>query len=53
MKILNDLILQFEDPLWALNPELAVIDTLLESHPELYSIVKDEIIAGERDTPLV
>jgi hypothetical protein len=29
VKLLNDLKLQFEKELWALNPELAVIDTIL------------------------
>jgi len=29
LKLLNDLKLQFEKELWALNPELAVIDTIL------------------------
>ncbi len=35
MKLLNDLKLQFEKELWALNPELAVIDTILNNHPEI------------------
>ncbi len=35
LKLLNDLKLQFEKELWALNPELAVIDTILNDHPEI------------------
>lgn len=35
-KILNDLKLRFENPNWALDPELALIDTVLEQHPELF-----------------
>ena len=34
-KILNDLKLKFEAALWALDPDLALIDTILEQHPEL------------------
>ena len=52
MKLLNDLVLQFEKPLWALNPELAEIDTILESHVEIYTIVKDEITRGEKNNDL-
>jgi len=32
-KILNDLKLKFEAALWALDPEMALIDTILEEHP--------------------
>ncbi|MDA8156699.1 MAG: hypothetical protein M0Z52_09665 [Actinomycetota bacterium] len=47
MKLLNDLKLQFEKELWALNPELAVMDTILNDHPEIIDIVREEI-TGER-----
>ncbi len=52
MKVLNDLVLQFRDSLWALNPELAVIDTILERYPEIYNFVKDDITAGEKNSRL-
>ncbi len=59
-KIFNDLKLRFEDPNWALDPELALIDTVLEQHPELYEIVKGDIIGigkdseiGRQDSPTV
>ena len=39
-KILNDLKLKYEAALWALDPELALIDTILEQHLELFEIVK-------------
>ena len=42
-KILNDLKLKFENPNWALDPEFALIDTVLEQHPELFEIVKGDI----------
>ena len=60
MKLLNDLKLQFEKELWALNPELAVMDTILNQHPEIMEMVKDDITGGKeasefgrQDTPTV
>ena len=57
-KILNDLKLKFDNANWALDPELALIDTILEQHPELYEIVKEDIKtigkdseAGRQDSP--
>ena len=47
MKLLNDLKLQFEKELWALSPELAVMDTILNQHPEIYEMVKKDITMGE------
>jgi IS5 family transposase len=59
-KIFNDLRLKFDSPNWALDPELALIDTLLEEHPELFDIVKVDIIGigknseiGRQDSPSV
>jgi IS5 family transposase len=59
-KILNDLKLKFDNANWALDPELALIDTILEQHPELYEIVKEDIKtigkdseAGRQDSPTV
>ncbi|HAM52102.1 MAG TPA: hypothetical protein DCP92_15960 [Nitrospiraceae bacterium] len=47
MKLLNDLKLQFEKELWALSPELAVMDTILNQHPEIYEIVKKDLTMGK------
>lgn len=47
MKLLNDLKLQFEKELWALSPELAVMDTILKQQPEIYEMVKNDITMGE------
>jgi len=44
LKLLNDLKLQFEKELWALNPEPAVIDTILSSRPEIIETVKQDIL---------
>ncbi len=59
-KVLNDLKLKFEEALWALDPELALIDTVLEQHSELFEIVKGDIIGtgkdsgtGRQDSPTV
>ena len=48
MKIFNDLVLKFEKSDWSKNPEFGVIDTILEVHPEIYSIFKFDI-AGNDD----
>jgi len=60
MKLLKELELEFESPLWSLNPELAVIDTILENHPSIYEIVSNDISgrekinkAGRQDRPAV
>jgi len=47
LKLLNDLKLQFEKELWALSPELAVMDTILNQHPEIYEIVKQDLRMGK------
>jgi len=60
MKILNDLRLKLEKPNWALNPELALIDTILNEHPRLYEIIVADIMGlnknsevGRQDSPTV
>lgn len=46
MKLFNELKLKFEKPDWSKNPEFGLIDTILETHLELYDIVKDDILSG-------
>jgi IS5 family transposase len=60
MKIFNDLVLKFEKPDWAKNPEFGVIDTILELHPDIYRVFKFDIAGnddvsnfGRGDTPTV
>jgi IS5 family transposase len=60
MKILNDLRLKLEKPLWALDPELALIDTILNENPRLYEIIAPDIMelskgskVGRQDSPTV
>jgi len=52
LKILNDLKLQFEKELWALSPELAVMDTILNQNPEIYEMVKNDITLGQESSSL-
>ncbi|MDO9510806.1 MAG: ISNCY family transposase, partial [Bacteroidales bacterium] len=54
------LTLKFKEPNWALNPEFCVIDTILESHPEIIMMLKSDIIGtegtstfGRKDSPSV
>jgi len=60
MKIFNDLLLKFEKPDWSANPEFCVIDTILESRPDIILMLKSDIIGydkastfGRQDTPSV
>lgn len=60
MKILNDLVLKFDNPIWSLDPELALLDTILDNHPELYDFVSEDILStvknnnlGRQDSPTV
>lgn len=50
MKMFNDLVLRFEKPEWTHNPEFCLLDQLLETHPELYDHVKDDIMRGTKPT---
>jgi IS5 family transposase len=60
MKILNDLRLKLENSNWALDPELALMDTILNENPRLYEIVVPDIMElnksskeGRQDSPTV
>lgn len=60
MKLFADLKIRFEQPNWARNPELGLIDTILEQRPDLLDIVKDDIVGnsknskfGRKDVPSV
>ena len=46
MKIFNDLTLRFEQQVWLKSPELAVIDSIITSSPQLVEIVTDDITKG-------
>jgi IS5 family transposase len=60
MKLFEPLVLKFEDANWSRNPEFGLIDTILELHPELIRMFKDDITMGQgekqfgrKDTPSV
>ncbi|MBI4726012.1 ISNCY family transposase [candidate division TA06 bacterium] len=64
MKLFADLCLRFENPLWAHYPELAVMDSILDTHPELLKLVEQDILGisndkgfrsrfGRKDTPSI
>ena len=60
MKLFEDLKIKFEKPDWSRNPEFGLIDTILEQHRELYSILSIDITTGckantfgRKDTPSV
>ena len=60
MKLFEDFQLKFEQPNWARDPELGLIDTILEQHPYLYKLLSKDItkgckhsVFGRGDTPSV
>lgn len=60
MKIFEDFQLKFEQPNWARDPELGLIDTILEQQPNLYKLLSSDItkgckesVFGRGDTPSV
>ncbi|MEX2007864.1 MAG: ISNCY family transposase [Candidatus Levyibacteriota bacterium] len=50
MKLFSALTLKFEKSDWSRNPEFGLIDTLLEQHPELLLIVKEDIMGKEKES---
>lgn len=50
MKLFNEFRLKFEKPDWSRNPEFGLIDTILETHPELLNIVKGDILSGTHES---
>jgi len=46
MNIFDNLRIKFETPVWGLIPELAVIDHILETRPDIITIVKKDILEG-------
>jgi len=60
MKIFEPLVLKFEDGNWASDPELGLMDTILEQNPKLIKMLEKDItlgksssIFGRQDTPSV
>ena len=60
MKIFEPLVLKFEDGNWANDPELGLMDTILEQNPKLIKMFESDITQGRpssafgrQDTPSV
>jgi transposase, IS5 family len=60
MKLFEDFRIKFEKPNWSSNPEFGLIDTILELHPYLISILAEDVTRGQqpsnfgrKDTPSV
>jgi IS5 family transposase len=60
MKLFEPLVLKFEDGNWALDPELGLMDTILEQNPKLIQMLESDITEGKpsstfgrQDTPSV
>ena len=47
MKIFEPLMLKFEDGNWANDPELGLVDTILEQNPKLIKMMEKDITLGE------
>lgn len=48
IKLFEPLLLKFEKPNWAKNPEFGLIDTILETHPELFNLVQADVVSGNK-----
>lgn len=60
MKLFEDFKIKFEKPDWARDPELSLIDTILEQNPHLIALLQEDIsksqktsIFGRKDSPSV
>ena len=60
MKLFEDFKIKFERPDWSRNLELGLIDTILEQHPHLITLLEEDItrgqkssVFGRKDTPSV
>jgi transposase, IS5 family len=48
MKLFEDFKIKFEKPDWSRNPELGLIDTILDLHPELIELLAGDITRGQK-----
>jgi len=60
MQLFDNFKIQFDQPNWRLDPELGLIDSILDQHPHLITMLKEDIIGNEKssqfgrtDTPTV
>jgi IS5 family transposase len=52
MKIFKPFVLKFQDGNWASDPELGLIDTILEQYPSLIKLFENDITQGKPDSVL-
>jgi len=50
MKLFEPFMLKFEDGNWANDPELGLMDTILEQNPKLIKMLKNDITQGQPDS---
>lgn len=50
MKLFHEFKQKIEQADWSKNPELGLMDTILETHPELLDLVKSDITAGLKES---
>lgn len=50
MKLFSDLVLKFEQPNWAKNPEFGLMDTILMQHPEILDIISKDVTGDNKST---
>jgi IS5 family transposase len=50
MSLFTRLETRYDSIIWVRNPELRLFDTLMEKHPELLEIVKDDIMWGQKSS---
>jgi transposase, IS5 family len=60
MKLFENLKIKFEKPNWSRDPELGLIDTIIEQHPHFVGLLAEDItkgqkasVFGRKDTPSV
>jgi IS5 family transposase len=60
MKLFEDFKIKFERPDWCRDPELGLVDTILEQHPRLIALLQEDVtrgqqksVFGRKDTPSV
>ena len=60
MKLFEEIRIKFEKPDWSRDPELGLIDTILEQHLNIFHLFQDDILAGasrsifgRKDTPSI
>lgn len=50
MKLFEEFKLKFDLPDWSRDPELGLIDTILEQHPHLIYLLQEDIAGGEKES---